>query len=95
MFEIDFTKNGQRDCTVVHIKIDLDLPIEQCILDFTWECSTQYAAELLKRHLSAKYLSCIKNAHKKAYLQGYKDGRGKQKKKTYFSDSFGGECVAC
>jgi len=88
MFGINFTRNGDKKCTQVIAAIATDLDIEKSILCFDWECGTQYAAELLRIYLDKKYHDSIKAAHKKAYEEGYKDGRGRKRKKLWFSGDF-------
>lgn len=88
MFSINFTRNGQEDCTQVHIRIALNLPIEKSILVPSCECNSQYAAALLCKHLENEYHNLIENAHKKAYEQGFKDGKQHKKKKKWFHRNF-------
>lgn len=88
MFSITFTKNGREDCTQVGIRIDLNLPIKQHILRPTWECDSQFAAELLRRHLEKEYHDLVEMAHCEAYEQGFKDGKQHQRKKKWFRRQF-------
>lgn len=88
MFGINFTRNGDKECTQVVARIETDLDVKKSVLEFTWECGTQYAAELLRVHLGEKYHALITAAHRNAYEQGYKDGRGRKRKKTWFSRCF-------
>lgn len=88
MFSIHFTRNGQQDCTQVHIRINMNLPIEKNILVPSWECDSQYAAALLCKHLANEYHNLIEKAHQVAYEQGFKDGKQHKKKKTWFRRNF-------
>jgi flagellar biosynthesis/type III secretory pathway protein FliH len=71
------------------------LNVEKRVLLFEWECEHQYAAELLRIHLEEKYHNLIQAAYRKAYEQGYKDGRGRKRKKTWFSRYFQKENGRC
>ena len=95
MFDISFSRNGDRKCTQVVAKIATDLNVEKSTLCFEWECGTQYAAELLRIHLEKKYHDLIEAAHRTAYEQGYKDGRGRKRKKTWFSHCFQKDRICC
>ncbi|MCK4499669.1 hypothetical protein KAU11_04185 [Candidatus Babeliales bacterium] len=88
MFSIYFTRNGDKECTQVIAQIKTDLDVEKSVLSFTWECEKQYAAELLRIHLDKKLGDYLHDITKKAYEEGYKDGKNKQKKKLWFSRNF-------
>ncbi len=88
MFSIDFTRNGDKSCTQVIANIETDLDVELSILTFTWECGEQYAAELLRLYLEREYHDLIEAAHRKSYEEGYRDGKGRKRKKTYFFRNF-------
>jgi len=88
MFDIQFTRNGDKECTQVIARIETDLDVKKSILEFTWECGTQYAAELLRIYLSKKLGDYLHATTKKAYEEGYKDGKNKQRKKLWFSRNF-------
>lgn len=95
MFDISFSRNGDEKCTQVITKIATDLNVEKSLLYFTFECGHQYAAELLRLHLEKTYHDSIQTAHRAAYEQGYKDGRGKKRKKTLFYRSFQKDGICC
>lgn len=88
MFSIQFTRNGQEDCTQVHIRINMNLPVKKCIFVSSWECDSQYAAALLCKHLEEEYHNLIKKAHQGSYEQGYNDGKQHKRKKTWFRRNF-------
>jgi len=87
MFDIEFTRECQQS-TEVEAKINMALPVQLPILGFTWETGHQYSAALLQEHLNKQLRLAIENAHRLAYEQGYKDGRGKQRKKRRFTGDF-------
>lgn len=88
MFSIKFNRNSQKDCTQVTAEIDTGLPVELHIITLRTERSNQISSELLLRHLRNEYHNLIEDAHRKAYEQGFKDGRQRKKKKTWFRRQF-------
>lgn len=88
MFSINFTRNGQEDCTQVSVRINTNLPITEHTIVAHSERSNQISAELLLRHLENEYHNLIENAHRVAYEQGFKDGRQHKKKKSWFHRKF-------
>lgn len=84
MFGINFTRNGQPDCTEVEARIDANLPVEKCILHFSWETGHQYTAVLLARHLGKELGAAIQTAHRNGYEQGWRDAKSKKRKKKGF-----------
>lgn len=51
---------------------------------FTWNCNDDVYAELLRRQISGKMEEHLRKIREEAYLDGYRDGRGKKAKKTWF-----------
>lgn len=93
MFEIKAETNGNEDCTEVRIRVSTDLPCERSDILFNFNTAHQYAAQLLVKHIRKELCNSLEEIRKQAYLQGYKDGRGKQKKKGVFCNHWGSEYV--
>ena len=89
---ITFSTNGKKECTIVECNVDFGTqePSNSCIFSFHWSTSDPHYAYLLAKHFQDKFQTAVKEAHRKAYEMGYKDGRGKQKKKTWFANYLGG-----
>ena len=86
---ITFQTNGQKGCTTVFAMIDPNIPnLKESLLRFRWEASDEMFASLLVTRLHEEQERLIKKAHKDAYELGYKDGRGRKKKKTWFAGWF-------
>lgn len=90
MFNINFCKNVEdpKKCTVVKANINTGLPIERCMLVFTFEATNQYSAELLKQYLDKSFSDAVETAHRKAYEQGWQDAKKKRRKKKLFVCTF-------
>ncbi len=84
---IEVTRKTQTD-TEVNVEITTDIPCENCRLIFTFNAIHQYAAALLKRHLSEAIGNFIQNEREQNYLQGYLDGKGHKQKRLFFSRAF-------
>lgn len=54
---------------------------------FSFDCEDKFYAELLQRHFQNNLWSRMEAIRKKAYDQGYKDGRAKSAKQQYFQSS--------
>lgn len=87
MFDIVFLTECKQ-ATEITVEIDTGLPVERSVWVAKLNLGTQAAAYLMKKHLSNSFQGSIERAHRLAYQQGYKDGRGKKRKKTYFRTSF-------
>lgn len=92
MFNIGFTRKNKQ-AAVVNVIIDTGLDCDRPVLTLYWDCRQQYIAVLLQKYLTKQLKESIKNAHRLAYEQGYKDGRGKKKRKTFFSGIFTNNAV--
>lgn len=51
---------------------------------FHHECGNAFYAELLRGHFSQKLQNIVEAIRAEEYNRGYKDGRGKKAKQTYF-----------
>lgn len=52
--------------------------------ELTWNCKDNAYAELLARKMTAELTGKLEAIRQEAYLDGYKDGRAKRGKKTWF-----------
>jgi len=95
MVWITFSTNGQKDCREVKVKVFTELPIEESLIPFSFNAGDQYSAYLLAKYLQDQLEKAIENAHQLAYEQGWKDGKSKKRKKTYFRNSFTKGDPAC
>ena len=89
-----FGTNGEPDCTEVQMTVELDLPIENPSFLWTWAAGSNDRAYLLAREMRNQFQAAVERAHRLAYEQGYKDGRGKKRKKTKFFRLFRDRDVA-
>jgi hypothetical protein len=55
---------------------------------FSVNCGDEYYASLLSDHFRRKLSNRIETIRKEEYERGYKDGRGKQGKKSWFFSTF-------
>ena len=60
------------------------LRVERPVYPFVWNTSDENNAELLKEHLHKQLYEAIQKARKEAYEKGYKDGRGKRTRESWF-----------
>ena len=88
---ISFSTNGKKECTDVlcNVSFGTHEPSDKSMFSFTWRTNDPHYAYLLAKHFQQKFQSLVKEAHKKAYEIGYKDGKGKQRKKTNFDGFLG------
>lgn len=93
MFNIKFTRECNQ-ATVLRAEINTDLACEKPVLQFEWNCESQYVVVLLQAHLNKQMWESIERAHRLAYEQGYKDGRSRKKRKTSFGSEFTTGAVA-
>lgn len=52
---------------------------------FLFDCGDKYYASLLRQHLYNRLSTRIEEIRKEEYERGYKDGRSKRAKKSWFS----------
>jgi hypothetical protein len=76
---IDLTRNNKK----VFINIESGLSSEPR-LPFSFECSSEMAAELLYRHLDDRVIKRIEEIRKMEYESGYKAARKKERKSDWF-----------
>ena len=88
MFAIHAKTNGEEDCTRVALHVKTDLPCEQSVIIFSFECDRQYAAQLLVDHIAREIRNSLEIIRQKAYTDGWKDAKGKQKKKREFGTNW-------
>lgn len=82
---IDYSRHGKQ----VRASIEIDVPgYEERILYFYWNCDNEIFAGLLASELQRQQDNNIIHDKREAYLQGYKDGRAKRAKQTFFSRLF-------
>ena len=60
-------------------------------VEFEHECGTTLHARLLRDHLRKVISDAMEQARRRAYDQGYADGRGHKRRKTYFSPRLRGD----
>ena len=87
-FDIEVRRNGNKNCTEVDVVVTLPLYIEKCCIHFSFECSHQYAAALLQKHIEEQLCIALEQIRKNAYKRGYSDHRKKQRKLTEFYRNF-------
>jgi len=86
---VKFQTNGEKGCTTVFASVDTNLSaVKERYVHFSMETNNELYAALLVKHLKEEQSRLIKKAHRDAYEQGYKDGRGKKAKKTWFAYYF-------
>ena len=83
-----FGTNGEKNCTEVQMVVELSLPIDNASFIWKWEAGSSDRAYLLAREMGEQFEAAVERAHRLAYEQGYKDGRGKKRKKTAFARGF-------
>jgi len=76
------------------MRVELDLPIKNPSFLWSWAAGSEDRAYLLAREMRGQFQAAVERAHRLAYKQGYKDGRGKKRKKTKFSWLFRDRHVA-
>lgn len=84
---IYFTNEGAQ----TKISVDTLLDVERYRHEFSLEQGNQINARLLAVHLRARLAEIMEEARREAYLDGYRDGRAKRGRKTWFSSLFSGE----
>lgn len=67
------------------VKVTLDNGPLGSNFPFTWECGNVYYAALLTRHFSNNLNQMIQSVREEEYNKGYKDGRAKRAKRSWFS----------
>ena len=88
---INFSTNGKKNCTTVECRVNFGTttPSDLCLFVFKWEATDPHYAYLLANHFQKRLQDKIEKAHRRAYEIGYKDGKGKQKRKTSFDSYLG------
>ena len=78
---IHYLRDGKQvRATIKYKSGDLDTN-----LFFYWECGSEVLAQALATQLQANQWDSVEKALREMYEQGYKDGRDKKAKKTWFS----------
>ena len=81
-------KYSRKDKTV-KIAIDIRVPnYEFREIWAYWDCNSEIFAGLLSHELQKQQDDAIVKAKEEAYLEGYRDGRGKKKKRAWFNRIF-------
>lgn len=76
----------EREDGSVKMQFDTELGTRTPIFPFTFSLGEDHeGAELLLRHIRDLYYNRVEQARQMAYRQGYKDGRGKKRKRDCFS----------
>ncbi len=76
----------KRKGTEVVMAITIQIPdCSDYDFSFSFDCKDDVYAALLAEKLRKQLYDSISRAKANAYDRGYSDGRGKQKKETYFS----------
>lgn len=70
---------------ILQIKIQTCLDTERPVLLREWTCGSGIEAAALKHFLQKRLADLVEAARRQAYLDGYRDGRAKRGKQTYFS----------
>jgi hypothetical protein len=76
---ITFNRDDKKVCLKVS-----DGPLG-AVYHFNWDCDDTYYAELLANHFDSKLDKLVQRIREEEYQRGYKEGRGKKAKKTWFS----------
>ena len=50
----------KREGTTVYAQVETDLKVEKSVFPFSFQCSNEYSAELLVKHLDASFDELIK-----------------------------------
>ena len=77
---IEFSANGQ----TLQVKVNTGLPTERPIFIVERNCGAGIEAAALQRILTERLAAMVEEAKRDSYNEGYKDGRGKRGKRTWF-----------
>lgn len=69
------------------VKVNLSNGPLDAVYAFSFTCANKWYAALLTTHFNNRLSSLIEQVRKEEYERGYKDGRQKQTKKTWFYSS--------
>lgn len=79
----------KRDRKEVRLDIEIDVPhYDNRILYFRWDAGNEMFAGLLAAEMDTQIRDRIQEIRRLEYERGFKEGRGKQKKKSWFYRSF-------
>lgn len=80
----------KRDNNCVKILIGTDLPHDcegkiETTIPFSWEQTHPYQAALLQKYIDERLRDWMRCIRRESYEAGYRDGKGKKRKETWFS----------
>lgn len=78
---IQVTRNG----TKTQIQVESGYPLQSGYYYFNYDCGNEEFARLLADHFERKLIDRIDAIRKEEYNRGYKDGRAKRAKATWFA----------
>lgn len=70
------------------VKIEVETGIDGHEVWLYWNCSNELFARLLTRQLQKKFTDTVQAIRQEEYNRGYKDGRAKRGKNTWFTCFF-------
>lgn len=74
--------------TKIVAKIETGYPVETWTTSFTFDAPSEFYRKLLLNNIRSKMDKLIHDIKEDAYNKGYKDGRAKKVKRTWFSILF-------
>lgn len=81
---LDIRRNG----TAVTLRFQSRLPIDANAFPFGFDCGSEWAACLLASTVRSTIENEIAAIRKSEYERGYRDGRAKRAKESWFASSF-------
>jgi len=82
---IQVTRSGKE----AELKVTLSIPFYDCrVFSFNFNCASEVYAGLLADKIQQKLYEHQREVRRLAYEEGYKDGKGKRGKQTYFKSNF-------
>ena len=83
------------DKTSLKVEVATDVPVQGqpgrvWTVICKYPCGSEVEATVLLRHLKERFDAAVRGAKQYAYNAGYRDGRAKQGKQTWFSSCLGG-----
>ncbi|HEX5034976.1 MAG TPA: hypothetical protein VFW62_10870 [bacterium] len=77
---IEFSANGQ----TLQVRVNTGLPTDRPTFTVERNCGAAIEAAALQRILSERLRAMVEEARRESYNEGYKDGRAKRGKRSWF-----------
>ena len=82
---IKFTSIKDDNTVKATVEFGTTVPSYQSDFVFKWMTNDPHYAYLLAQHFQKRLDDAVRSSHRKAYLLGYKDGRGHNPLRSHFS----------